>query len=224
MKRVLKRLLGFGNAKSSERDLNKLQTLGRVTMGEGYRLRKPPYFYVVDGASVICGDRVVLNSDQAGYHAAMSFPVTILADRRGAKITIGPDCRIHGSLIHAWKSVTLGRKCLLAAGTQIMDSNGHSTDLKHARLRTEVQDTAQEIVIGDFVWTGLGALILKGARIGEGCIVAAHSVVLSGDYPPFSLIAGAPAKVVKTLPPEEVLPEDYSREQLTAEGWLLHNF
>jgi acetyltransferase-like isoleucine patch superfamily enzyme len=57
----------------------------------------------------------------------------------------------------------------------------------------------EPIVIGDDVWVGAGATILKGARIGNGCIIAASAVVLAGDYPPNSLIAGNPAKAIKTL-------------------------
>ena len=55
------------------------------------------------------------------------------------------------------------------------------------------------IEIGDDVWVGANCTILKGARIGSGSIVATGAVVLAGEYPPRSLIAGNPAKVVKTL-------------------------
>jgi acetyltransferase-like isoleucine patch superfamily enzyme len=57
----------------------------------------------------------------------------------------------------------------------------------------------EPISIGDDVWIGANCTILKGARIGNGCIVATGAVVLGGDYPDRSLIAGNPAKAVKTL-------------------------
>ena len=57
----------------------------------------------------------------------------------------------------------------------------------------------QAIEIGDDVWIGANATVLKGACIGNGCIVATGAVVLSGEYPERSLIAGNPAKVVKTF-------------------------
>jgi chloramphenicol O-acetyltransferase type B len=47
-------------------------------------------------------------------------------------------------------------------------------------------------------WIGMEAMILKGVTVGEGAIVAARSVV-SKDVPPFTVVAGNPAKVVKYL-------------------------
>ena len=47
------------------------------------------------------------------------------------------------------------------------------------------------------VWIGMNSLILKGVRIGDGAIVAAGSVVVR-DVPPKAVVAGVPAKVVKT--------------------------
>ncbi len=55
------------------------------------------------------------------------------------------------------------------------------------------------IEIGDDVWIGANCTVLKGARIGNGCIVATGAVVLAGTYPDRSIIGGNPAKVVKTL-------------------------
>lgn len=56
---------------------------------------------------------------------------------------------------------------------------------------------AAPIRIGDDVWLGANVTILKGARIGRGCTVATGSVVLAGEYPDGSLLAGNPAKVIR---------------------------
>ncbi len=61
------------------------------------------------------------------------------------------------------------------------------------------QNISEPITIGDDVWIGVGAIILKGVNIGNGSIVAAGSVVTSGTFPDKSLIAGNPAKIVKSL-------------------------
>ena len=53
------------------------------------------------------------------------------------------------------------------------------------------------IVIQDHVWLGMNVIVLKGVTIGEGAIVAAGSIVTK-DVPPHCLVAGVPAKVVKT--------------------------
>ncbi|MBN2145994.1 MAG: acyltransferase [Anaerolineales bacterium] len=195
-----------------------------VQFGDGCRVLGVPRVKVVPGAQIICGPQVVLNSDPYGYHAGMSIPVTLLADRPDALIHIGEGSRLHGCCVHAWSHIEIGRLCLFAAGSQVLDAHGHVTSLELARLRSRVQDRPEPIQIGDYNWIGLGALILKGARLGEGCIVAAYSVVTSGDYPPFSLLAGAPARVVRTIEPQFVLPADYPVEQLEMDGESIYTY
>ena len=59
--------------------------------------------------------------------------------------------------------------------------------------------------VEDGVLIGMGSTILNGAVIGEGSVVAAGALVLEGAVvPPYSLVAGVPAKVKKTLSAEEV--------------------
>jgi carbonic anhydrase/acetyltransferase-like protein (isoleucine patch superfamily) len=59
--------------------------------------------------------------------------------------------------------------------------------------------------IGDGALIGIQAVVLNHARIGKNCIVGAGSVVPEGkEYPDNSLIIGSPAKVVRTLEPEQV--------------------
>ena len=55
------------------------------------------------------------------------------------------------------------------------------------------------IVIEDKVWMGFGVTILKGVTIGEGAVIGAGSVV-TRDVAPYTVVAGNPAQVVKTLP------------------------
>jgi acetyltransferase-like isoleucine patch superfamily enzyme len=57
------------------------------------------------------------------------------------------------------------------------------------------------VVIGDYTYVGPGALIYD-SRIGDHCIVMAHSVLIKKEYPSHSLIAGYPARVIKNLEDE----------------------
>jgi acetyltransferase-like isoleucine patch superfamily enzyme len=189
-----------------------------LELGRAVRVLGEPRITIGAGARIVCGDDVVLNSDSRGYHCGMPFPVTLIADHADACISIGAGSRLHGCCVHAWSRVAIGRECLIAAGAQLLDAHGHATGLEHARLRTRLQDLPEPIVIGDYCWIGLGALILKGVRLGEGCIVGAHAVVNEGDYPAFSVIAGVPARVIRTLDPAEVLGPDALDDAVAAGG------
>lgn len=54
------------------------------------------------------------------------------------------------------------------------------------------------ITLGNHVWVGQGARILKGANIGSGSVVGMSAIVTRGDYPEAAVIVGNPAKVVRT--------------------------
>lgn len=61
-----------------------------------------------------------------------------------------------------------------------------------------------DIIIGDDVWIGHGAIILSGVKIGQGAIVAAGSVV-NKNVPAYSIVGGVPAKVISYRFPQEVI-------------------
>lgn len=63
-----------------------------------------------------------------------------------------------------------------------------------------------DVIIGNDVWIGMNATILSGVTIGDGAIVAAHAVVTK-DVPPYAIVAGNPARIVKFRFPEEIIKE-----------------
>ena len=71
-----------------------------------------------------------------------------------------------------------------------------------------------DIIVDDDVWIGYGATILSGVHIGQGAVVAAGAVV-SHDVPPYAIVGGVPAKVIKyRFEPEmieELLKVDYGK-------------
>jgi acetyltransferase-like isoleucine patch superfamily enzyme len=55
-----------------------------------------------------------------------------------------------------------------------------------------------DIIIEDKVWIGFNVIILKGVKIGEGAVIGAGSVVTK-DVPPYHIVAGNPAKIIKKI-------------------------
>ena len=68
-----------------------------------------------------------------------------------------------------------------------------------------------DIKVDDDVWIGYGATIMSGVHIGQGAIIAAGAVITK-DVPPYAIVAGVPAKVVKYRFSQELIEEiDYSK-------------
>lgn len=80
--------------------------------------------------------------------------------------------------------------------------------LEHIKKGTFSHSSAPSVVksvlIGNDVWIGHGAFILPGIRIGDGAIVGANSVVTK-DVPPYSIVVGNPARVVKHRFPDDIV-------------------
>lgn len=181
-----------------------------LTQGEVHLLER-------NGGRIEVHPTALLNSRQDGYHVGMPFQTTLIADAPGSVIKVGASCRIHGAYLHAWDSIVIGKNVLIAAGTNIVDANGHSLAPRYARFRANFKDTPRGIVIGDHVWIGMNAIILKGVEIGECAVISAGAVVRE-SVPPFAVVEGNPAKVVRILDASQALAEDYPLDRLENEA------
>ena len=141
------------------------------------------------------GKNCSIGRSERVYHAGMPFYTTILNYGNESNICIGNNCRINGAYINASKNINIGDNCVIAAGVNIIDSNGHET---YSKDRTRGEDSPKDIIIGNNVWIGLNATILKGTTIGNNSIVSAGSVV-KGHFPDNCIIQGNPATIVKTF-------------------------
>lgn len=166
-----------------------------ILIADSVRLDKNSKVLAYPGTRINIHNNVYLRSNPNGYHTGMPFPTTLIADVPGASISVGENCRLNGVYIHSQQSIQIGENCVIAAGVNIMDSNGHQVNSSN---RTIGRDKPQPIIIGNNVWIGLNAIILKGSVIGDNSVVAAGSVV-KGVFPNNSLIQGNPAINVTEL-------------------------
>ena len=113
----------------------------------------------------------------------------------GPHISFGKDFYMNvACVILDCAKVTFGDRVFV--GPQVgFHTAEHPLDLK---MRAKGYETARPIVVGDDVWVGAGAQILSGVTIGTGTIIGAGSVVTK-DVPAYSVVAGNPAKIIKTI-------------------------
>lgn len=144
---------------------------------------------------------------QVGDHCCIRGELLVF--RHAGQIRIG-DLVYIGPHSTIWSSsdggVTIGNRVLISMNAHIHDTDSHPVDADERFRQTQaILSTghppeisgiaARAIRIGDDAWIGQGATILKGVIIGEGAIVGAMSVVVH-DVPPYSVVAGNPAKVI----------------------------
>lgn len=123
---------------------------------------------------IIIGSKCKIGTSHRNYHCGIPFPTTLLCEGSGSEIIIGDNCRLNGVYVHAKKKVYIGNNCVMASGINIIDSNGHVTK---SLDRTKGGDSPMDIVIGNNVWIGMNAIILKGSVIEDNSIISAGSVV-----------------------------------------------
>jgi acetyltransferase-like isoleucine patch superfamily enzyme len=166
----------------------------RVRVGQGTRLN----WWALRSTQ---GGNLDLGSDSV-IHCRVAF------DSPDGVVRIGERCYIGASLLVCHTEITLGNDVIISWGVTIVDHDSHTLDW--GGRNRDVADwmqgrkdwsrvAIQPVQIDDKVWIGFGASILKGVRIGEGAVVAAQSVV-TRDVPPYSLVAGNPARVIREIP------------------------
>jgi acetyltransferase-like isoleucine patch superfamily enzyme len=107
--------------------------------------------------------------------------------------------------------VTIGRNVLMGGRVYITDHD-HSYDEPDRSARESPRLTVAPVEIGDGAFLGEGCVILKGVRVGKRAVVAANAVV-TRDVPDFAVVAGVPARVVKSLlPAQEACRPDVPRK------------
>jgi len=117
--------------------------------------------------------------------------VTLLIN--GGKISIGNNTRVNAfSKLISSQEIKIGSDCLIAQNVMIRDNDGHKIGTKE-----ENKNWIKPVNIGNNVWIGERATILKGVTIGDGAVIAAGSVVTQ-DVAPKTIVAGVPAKEIKS--------------------------
>jgi acetyltransferase-like isoleucine patch superfamily enzyme len=134
---------------------------------------------------------------QIGRHALLEPNVWITAPGQ-ARVRIGECAFLNmGVMIAAEQLVEIGDHCMLANGCFVSDSSHRYDDLEKPITWQGFQSKGPTR-IGENCWLGANVAVTSGVSIGERCVIGANSVVTK-DIPPFSIAAGAPARVLRKV-------------------------
>lgn len=139
------------------------------------------YIYVGNDVHILDGARI---EAVPKWHGKVLHP----------RLQIGDGTNIEQSChIIAASDLFIGKNCCFSAFVYVADCSHQYIPGKNA-LDTELEIKPTEI--GNGVFVGIGAKILPGVKLGDGCVIGANAVV-THDIPPYCVAAGVPAKVIK---------------------------
>lgn len=176
---------------------------GLVFLGTHVKVRHA--YQVSAGKNLILDDNVCINALSTngivmGDHVSIArdsilFCTGVIA-QKGTGITIGNNTGIGARAFLAGQGgIIIGNDVITGPNIQIFSENHNFTDLEKTIKQQGV--TKQATTIGNNCWIGGDVTILAGVTVGDGCVIAAGSVV-NKSAPPNSVVAGVPAKVIKT--------------------------
>lgn len=184
--------------------------------------------------------KILENMNIIGKEVVYDDSCTLIGSTLTGKVTLGAGCRVYKSYLSG--SITIGRYtslsgpntdlwakinpisignfCSIARNVTMQEYNHNpkkiSTYFIGKNVFSEVwkdeQISKAGIEVGHDVWIGTHCVLLSGAKIGNGAIIAANSVV-TGEIPAYAIAAGSPAKVIKYRFSEEMI------SSLSALGW-----
>ncbi len=172
-------------------DVTRTGNLRIVIAGDGNRLSIGPGTKLAAGLIEIRNNNATL---KIGAGCLVSGQLRLRAD--DTRLEIGDATTMMGAHItlHERGAIRLGRDCMLSGNIQMDVSDMHS--ILDAATGKRI-NPPEDIEIGNHVWIAQGVQILKGARIGDDCIIGARALV-TGEIPAGSLAAGAPARVMRS--------------------------
>jgi acetyltransferase-like isoleucine patch superfamily enzyme len=188
-----------------------------IRIAGGVRLDIPGHFSYGLGCTIGVGSNIIVRPESTlklGSNCSIGRYVELGPDRR---IEIGSETSVQDRSI-ILGDVTFGRYCSLAPNVNI-SSGRHWFDLRPHELikdqdrlvladETLLNQRSKPVTVEDDCWLGINTVVMPGVTIGKGAVVGANSVV-TGDIEPYTVMAGAPAKLLRRrldfMPPQQIV-------------------
>ncbi len=171
-------------------------------VGKNFRTSGLCFFKMRCAGSIRIGNHVTFIADTRRNLVGLTNPV-VLETWGAGEIDIGDFSGGSSVVISSRQKVIIGRHVLLGGNVRIYDNDFHSADsvMRRSFLQDRGNIKSSSVVIGDDVFVGTNAIILKGVTIGDRAIIGAGAVV-SCDVPADEIWAGNPARCLKRCSPD----------------------
>ena len=169
----------------------RIESCSIVIRGSGNR--------ITIGSSSLSGAAVAVSGDANTIdlgNDCMMLGLSVVCEDDGNSISVGASTQVHGTTALAAMEgtrISVGRGCLFSGGIHFRTGDSHAlTDLEGSRI-----NPSRDIVVGDHVWVGMNAVVLKGVAVADSSVIGACAVVSGRFDEPHCIIAGNPAQVVR---------------------------
>lgn len=179
---------------------------GNTFVGELPTLKNSKIVFAGQGNILFCEPGVVIQSSLIRFRGNNSL-IMLGKTKHPCKVdftiynnntlAVGRDNYFNGKLhiiVSEERMVFIGDGCLFSFGIWMRTADPH---LVYDASTRERMNPSKDIVVGDHVWIGQDAMILKGSSLGSGCIVGAKAVVAGKRVNSNSSWAGNPAKLIR---------------------------
>ena len=164
--------------------------LGITKVRLGQRLRLDGLAFIGPRCSLEVGDRATV---ELGRWSWLGYGCKIRSHEGtvsiGAKTVLGQECTIS-----SYQHVSIGRECVIADRVMLIDfDHGMSEVDRPVRLQGIYK---RDVRVGNNVWIGYGACILRGVTVGDNAVIGTNAVV-TRDVPANAVVGGVPARVLR---------------------------
>ena len=150
------------------------------------------------GSFISLGSGVTLDSAIRSNRLGGFSPCVVRTVTPTARIQLGDRVGLSNSVIVAGNTIEIGQDTILGSGVMILDNDFHVMGTGFSWV-SECSTNSKPIKIGRGCFIGSRSMILKGVTLGDRAIIGAGAVVTK-DVPAYSLAAGNPARIVRTIP------------------------
>jgi len=156
-----------------------------------------PFVSRFEGSKILFGRAVRLDSSRRNNPLGGEKPCILRTMTSTARLILGDRVGLSSSTIVSGSSIEIGEDTILGAGSMVLDNDFHAPGIGFSWL-TEYSKNSNPVKIGRGCFIGARSIILKGVTLGDRVVIGAGSVVTK-DVPAYSVAAGNPARVVRTI-------------------------